>query len=424
MFQYALFDLDGTLTDPKEGITKCVQFALAQQGIREVDLNKLTPFIGPPLVDSFMEYYGLSREQALLATEDYRKRFSPIGIFENKVYPGIPQMLEKLKAAGMKLAVASSKPEAFVERILEHFSLRAYFDVVVGSNMDGTRVDKEEVVEEALRRLGRNVCHENCAMVGDRKFDVSGAKEHGLTAVAVAYGYALKGELTEAQPDFIARTVQELEAFLLGGDAAKSREEQKTAQENTTEENRPVTKRAGLNPICTLLTCCILAGTAAVGVNILFSLLGITSLSTSYEKTAQAQYAIPFWQGMLLYGVLSPLAEEALFRKFFYGWLRRYTKPLIAGIASAVLFGAYHGNLVQGIYGFLFGILFVYLYEVTGRFAAPFLAHASANCAVFAITYDESVGAVFADWTNCVFFLLFSALSFVNLQLQMKKQKK
>lgn len=404
MFQYALFDLDGTLTDPKEGITKCVQFALAQQGIREADLNKLTPFIGPPLVDSFMEYYGLSREQALLATEDYRKRFSPIGIFENKVYPGIPQMLEKLKAAGMKLAVASSKPEAFVERILEHFSLRSYFDVVVGSNMDGTRVDKEEVVEEALRRLGENVCHENCAMVGDRKFDVAGAKEHGLTAVAVAYGYALKGELQAAQPDFIARTVRELEAFLLG---------ERTAIKKPAK-NAP-------SPVTSLLTCCILAGTAAVGVNILFSLLGLTSLSASYEKTAQAQYAISFWQGMLLYGVLSPLAEEALFRKFFYGWLKRYTKPLIAGIASAVLFGAYHGNLVQGIYGFLFGLLFVYLYEVTGRFAAAFLAHAAANCAVFVITYDEATGAAFASWLNCAAFLLFSVLSFMNLQMQRKR---
>ena len=124
---------------------------------------------------------------------------------------------------------------------------------------------------------------------------------------------------------------------------------------------------------------------------------------------------------MLLYGVLSPLAEEALFRKFFYGWLKRYTKPLIAGIASAVLFGAYHGNLVQGIYGFLFGLLFVYLYEVTGRFAAPFLAHAAANCAVFVITYDEATGAAFASWLNCAAFLLFSVLSFMNLQMQRKR---
>ena len=123
MFQYVLFDLDGTLTDPKEGITKSVQFALLQQGIHEKKLDKLESFIGPPLKYSFMEFYRMSEEEAVIAVGDYRKRFAPIGIFENKVYPGIPELLVKLKEAGIKLAVASSKPEPFVNRILEHFSL-------------------------------------------------------------------------------------------------------------------------------------------------------------------------------------------------------------------------------------------------------------------------------------------------------------
>ena len=227
MFQYALFDLDGTLTDPKEGITKSVQFALNQQGIEEPDLDKLEPFIGPPLKDSFMKFYGLTDEQALNAIADYRKRFAPTGIFENEVYPGVPEMLGQLKAAGVKLAVASSKPEVFVNRILEHFDLAEYFDVVVGSNLDGTRSEKEEVVEEALRQLAshgkteKNVAEAveinkiTCAMVGDRKFDVQGAREHGLTAVAVAYGYASEGELEAEGPDYIAETVKQLEQFLL-----------------------------------------------------------------------------------------------------------------------------------------------------------------------------------------------------------------
>lgn len=220
MFRYVLFDLDGTLTDPKEGITKSVQFALNQQGIREPDIDKLEPFIGPPLKDSFMEYYGMTQEQAIMAITDYRKRFEPIGIFENEVYPGIPELLRELKEAGMLLAVASSKPEVYVKRILEHFQLEEYFDVVVGSNLDGTRVDKEEVVEEALRRLQASspdiqMNKITCAMVGDRKFDVQGARAHGLTAVGVAYGYAGKGELEAAEAEYIARTVDELGKILL-----------------------------------------------------------------------------------------------------------------------------------------------------------------------------------------------------------------
>ena len=141
MFQYVLFDLDGTLTDPREGITKSVQFALMQQGIHEPDLSRLEPFIGPPLLDSFMDFYDMTQEQAAIAVADYRKRFAPIGIFENKVYAGIPEMLGHLKDAGIKLAVASSKPEEYVIRILEHFQLEGCFDVVVCRNMDGSRCD-------------------------------------------------------------------------------------------------------------------------------------------------------------------------------------------------------------------------------------------------------------------------------------------
>lgn len=151
MYQYILFDLDGTLTDPKPGITACVQYALHKMGIEEPDLDKLEPFIGPPLLDSFHEFYGFNEEQGRQATVYYRERFTDTGLFENEVYPGIPQLLENLKAAGKKLAVASSKPGVFVERILEHFGLNAYFDVVVGSGLDGTRTKKEEVVGEALK---------------------------------------------------------------------------------------------------------------------------------------------------------------------------------------------------------------------------------------------------------------------------------
>ncbi len=220
MFDYCLFDLDGTLTDPREGITKSVQYALQAFGIEEPDLKKLEPFIGPPLKDSFIEFYGFTGEEAERAIVVYRERFAPVGIFENQVYPGIPQMLERLYRKGTRLAVASSKPIGFVKQILTHFGIEKYFDVVVGSELDGTRGTKEEVVEEALGRLGILTMpvterHVRCAMIGDRKFDIQGAKAYGLTGVGVRFGFAEEGELEEAGAEYIAETVAGLAEFLL-----------------------------------------------------------------------------------------------------------------------------------------------------------------------------------------------------------------
>lgn len=219
MYDYLLFDLDGTLTDPKEGITKSVQYALKAFGIEEADLDKLEPFIGPPLKTSFMEFYGFDGETAEKAVEKYRENFKDKGIFQNKVYDGIPQMLRKLKLKGKKLAVSSSKPQVFVERILEHFDLRKYFDVVVGSELDGSRVEKAEVVEEALRQLlgQRKYRHEEVVIVGDRKFDVEGGLAHDITTMGVSYGYGSLEELKEAKAEYIVRSVQELEKTLLRG---------------------------------------------------------------------------------------------------------------------------------------------------------------------------------------------------------------
>ncbi len=219
MFQYCLFDLDGTLTDPREGITKCVQYALRHFGIEEPDLTKLEYLIGPPLQDSFVRYYGFSQEQSREAIRKYRERFAPVGVLENKVFPGIPELLSHLKEKKMKLAVASSKPMVFIYQILQHFDIEKYFDVIVGSELDGTRDAKEEVVEEALRQLGvldmeARERHRLCAMVGDRKFDIQGAKAHGLTGVGVRFGFALPGELEEEGAEYIAKTVEELQDFL------------------------------------------------------------------------------------------------------------------------------------------------------------------------------------------------------------------
>lgn len=240
MYSYILFDLDGTLTDPKPGITQSVQYALRAFDIEEDNLDKLEPFIGPPLLDSFMEFYGFTREQGLAAIAKYRERFSVKGLFENEVYEGIPELLKKLKEAGSKLAVASSKPTEFVLKIMDHFDMAQYFDCILGSEMDGTvRGTKEEVVEEVLRRLvpGWDEAHPEhwidlsakeraeratqgikspeIAIVGDRKFDIQGARAFGLTAIAVSYGYAQGNELAEEGADAIADTVQELGEILL-----------------------------------------------------------------------------------------------------------------------------------------------------------------------------------------------------------------
>lgn len=221
MYNYILFDLDGTLTDPKLGITSSVQYALRALGIEEPSLDRLEPFIGPPLADSFREFYGLNEEQIVTAIARYRERFNNQGIYENEIYPGIADMLAVLKAGGKKLSIASSKPTQFVERILDYFDIRIYFDVIVGSNMDGTRSKKEEVVEEALRQMlpaGMTPAEKKAAvaMVGDRRFDIEGAKEHGITSVGVSFGYAQEGELAQAGADFIVDTVDDLLEVLNG----------------------------------------------------------------------------------------------------------------------------------------------------------------------------------------------------------------
>ncbi len=220
MYQYILFDLDGTLTDPKIGITTCVQYALHKMGIEEPDPDRLEPFIGPPLIDSFREFYGMNEEEAVRAVEYYRERFSTVGLFENEVYPGIPDLLAELKQKGRKLAIASSKPTVYVKKILEYFSIYEYFDIIVGSELDGTRCRKEEVVEEALEQLSADdkFRKRDAVMIGDRKFDIEGAKAHQIPSIGVNYGYAADNELVEAGADCVVGNVKELSEVLLKDD--------------------------------------------------------------------------------------------------------------------------------------------------------------------------------------------------------------
>ena len=217
MYQYILFDLDGTITDSREGIAKSVQFALTKYGVDEPDLGKLEKFIGPPLRDSFMEFYPeiVNEENVEEVVATYRSYYEPIGIFENKVYEGIPELLKSLQESGKKLAVASSKPEVFVRRIIEYFSLEKYFEVIVGSLLDGTRENKKDIVAEALQQLfGEEVDLAHTAMVGDRKFDIEGARDQNVAAIGVRFGFSKIGELESAGADYIAETVEDLEKYL------------------------------------------------------------------------------------------------------------------------------------------------------------------------------------------------------------------
>ena len=200
MYKVILFDLDGTLTESGEGITKSVQYALERIGKPEADLEKLKAFVGPPLTEMFMKYAQVDEETAKKAVEIYRERYSVTGIFENAVYPGIEDMLAQLKKKGYILAVASSKPEVYVRQILYHFGLTQYFTEIGGSEMDGRRTNKTEVIEDVLRRLNMDKHREQVIMIGDKEHDVYGARKAGLECIAVSFGYGTKEELTNAEP--------------------------------------------------------------------------------------------------------------------------------------------------------------------------------------------------------------------------------
>ena len=215
MYQYLLFDLDGTLTNPKEGITKSVQYALRHFGIDVDDPDTLTSYIGPPLIPSFMEFHGLTQEQALEALQVYRQRFASVGLFENEVLEGVPEMLCALKQKGRFLAVASSKPEAYVIRILEHFDLLQYFDEVVGASMDEKRSAKKDVIEEALHRMGKAPGDRNVLMIGDRMHDIEGARLCGLDSLGVYTGFAADGELEAAGATYVFHSIRSMADFLL-----------------------------------------------------------------------------------------------------------------------------------------------------------------------------------------------------------------
>lgn len=498
MYQFILFDLDGTLTDPKIGICTSVQYALADAGIVEENLDVLEPFIGPPLKDSFMEYYQMSDEQAGQAVKKYRERFELTGLYENEIYPGIEDMLHALKTAGIRMGIASSKPTVFVEKILLHFKIHDFFDVIVGSELDGTRGKKEEVVEEALKQLipSGEKDYDKCVMIGDRRFDVEGAKAHKIDSIGVSYGYGGSEELKCAGATYIADTVQELQNMLLPVEkkVKKKKNEQKysfrhsfykawqilfpialywlisniviiagvVAVQSYLQIKGTIASSLGwewtgkmsvyLNTLATLavipfmyriykndrirtekpqivlgkdrwilfLLTAIMGASAALACNIALSYVDFSSLSETYKEVSKMQYSISIPMGILVYGLITPIAEELVFRGIVFKRIERYYTTAIAVIVSAFMFGIYHGNLVQGVYGFLLGLLIAVCYVQFDHILIPIMFHGAANISVFIITRNYPMQDLVNKPLNCVLFMTISILTL----LQMRKIKR
>lgn len=215
MYKYLFFDLDGTVTDSAEGIYNSVAYALEKLGFPVEDKTTLRPFIGPPLTESFKNFCGFDEEKTKLGVQYYREYYPEKGIFENKVYDGIPELLKKLHDSGKKVILATSKPEPFAVRILEHFGIAQYFDLIVGSTFDTSRQNKADVLRYAVQTIGADE-PERSLMIGDRLHDVVGAHEIGMDCAYVLFGFGSREEAAEYKAEYIIDTVDSLGEFLMG----------------------------------------------------------------------------------------------------------------------------------------------------------------------------------------------------------------
>ena len=216
MFQYILFDLDGTLTDPGEGITKSIAYAFEHYGVAYTSLDELKKYIGPPLIREFSQCLHVDMDTAFAYVTKFRERYNTIGWKENHPIPGMAEALVTLKEAGCKLAVATSKPLPTAMMVLEHFDMARHFEVICGADADGGHADKAYIVSQALERLG--VTEEQkpqAVMVGDRMHDVVGGQKNGLTTVGLTMGYGSREEFAGAGVSYVADSAEEMVAYLL-----------------------------------------------------------------------------------------------------------------------------------------------------------------------------------------------------------------
>ncbi len=212
MYQYALFDLDGTLTDPSLGITNSIMYALSKMGRNIPPRESLYCFIGPPLISSFMEFTGMTEAEANTALIFYREYFSEKGLFENVPYDGIADTLAQIKKRGVTMAVATSKPEKFAIQIIDHFGLSEYFEAVCGASLDNTRTQKGDVIRYALNTLSipQSTRSTSVIMVGDRHHDIEGAAENHLSSLGILWGFGSQSELASAGATYIAHSMGEM----------------------------------------------------------------------------------------------------------------------------------------------------------------------------------------------------------------------
>lgn len=212
---YAIFDLDGTLTDSSPGIINSIKYALNKMGIEENDEKKLTNFVGPSLKSTFENHYFPVEKDYKQAIKYYREYFSTTGIFENSLYDDVNELLSILKGNDITIALATAKPTYFAKIILNHFDITSYFDVLVGSHLSGQRTDKKEIILEVKDQLGLPK-GEQCVMIGDREYDIIGGKHHKMNTIGVKYGYAKENELKKANPDHIITNPLQIVEIIAG----------------------------------------------------------------------------------------------------------------------------------------------------------------------------------------------------------------
>ena len=213
MYGVLLFDLDGTLTDSERGILNSVSYALEKYGIEYTDREALRCFIGPPLIEMFRKKFDVSEDVARELVRLYREYFSTRGLYENDIYDGIKDLLAELKSMGKRLIVATSKPEHFATKILEHFELSEYFEVIAGATMDETRTAKADVIKYALDTCKISDTND-AVMIGDREYDILGARKFQMDSIGVLYGYGSLEELTNAGATYIAESVSDILKFI------------------------------------------------------------------------------------------------------------------------------------------------------------------------------------------------------------------
>lgn len=454
MWKTVLFDLDGTLTDSAEGIVNCVQYALEQLGRAVPDKEQLKVFVGPPLHGQFMEFAGLDSEAADRAVSAYRERYTKTGMFENRLYPWILKLLELFRKNGITMGVASSKPEPYVKQILEYFGIDDYFRVIVGSELDGSRVEKKDVVEEAIRRLHMEHEKKQIVLVGDRKYDVEGARQAGIDCIGVLYGYGSRQELEKEEPVYLAENVSDVAECVI---SQQNRVRQETipykvwrmlyplglhyvimmvvsslwsliyiavemTRNGNTDADSIMRRIMEQNNLIMIVVSLIaipvmlwlyrkdewkrrdegirgrimmrehfgivrMVMTAVIFITLsalLTQLINWLPLAEAFPKYTDAVAVFAFDKdgpaaAIISLGILVPIAEELVIRGLVYRRMRDYLGIPWAIALSSLLFGLYHGNMLQFIYVTLGSILLCFLYERYRTLWAPILAHMAAN---------------------------------------------